>query len=146
MHVAQATACTMAFVVVSCQSRELLRTVVRTEPEWTFGDLYAYTSRRQSTSERSEVFSLVDVKISSDGKTDWATVELQQPVEVCSIFQKQYVLFRVVREPGTTSTPQINSCSLLMPNARYMRSLLHTMFCTVTYCSPDLFLYKTFWS
>ena len=62
MHIAQATACTMAFVVaiVTCLGRELLRTVVRTEPEWTFGDLYAYTSRRQNTSE-SEVFSLVDV-------------------------------------------------------------------------------------
>ena len=43
MHVAQATACTMAFVVaiVTCLVWELLRTVVRTEPEWTFGDLYA---------------------------------------------------------------------------------------------------------
>ena len=30
------------------------------------------------------------------------------------------MLFRVVREPGTTSTPQINACSLLMANARYM--------------------------
>ena len=105
-HIAQATPCTMAFVVaiVTCLGQELLTTVVRTEPEWTFGDFYAYTSRRQSTSE-SKVFSLVDVKISSDGKTDWAMVELQQPVEVCCIFQKQYVLFRLVREPGTTSAP-----------------------------------------
>ena len=50
MHIAQATACTTAFVVaiVTCLGRELLRTVVRTEPEWTFGDLYAYTSWRQN--------------------------------------------------------------------------------------------------
>ena len=87
----------MAFVVaiVTCLGRELLRTVVRTKPEWTYGSLYAYTSRCQNTSE-SEVFSLVNVQISSDDKTDWATVELQQPVEVCSIFQKQYILFRAV--------------------------------------------------
>ena len=58
--------------IVACLGWELLRTVVRTEPQWTFGNLYAYTSRHQNTSE-SEVFSLVDVKISSDGKTDWAT-------------------------------------------------------------------------
>ena len=45
MHIAQATACTMACVVatVTCLGMEILRTVVRTEPEWTFGDLYAYT-------------------------------------------------------------------------------------------------------
>ena len=65
----QATPCAMAFVVamVTCLGRELLRTVVRTEPEWTFW--------YQNTSE-SEVFSLVDVKISSDGKTDWANVNI----------------------------------------------------------------------
>ena len=98
MHIAQATACTTAFVVaiVTCLGQELLRTVVRTEPEWTFGDLYAYTSRHQNTSE-GEVFSLVDVKISSDGKTDWATVELQQPVEVCTVCPFQ--------SSGTTSAP-----------------------------------------
>ena len=59
--------------------------------DWTwvdFGDLYAYTSQHQNTIE-SKVFSLFDVKISSDGKTDWTMVELQQPVKVCSIFQKQ---------------------------------------------------------
>ena len=73
MHISQATACTMAFVVVilTWLGQELLRTVVhlRTEPQWTFGNLYAYTSRCQNTSE-SGVFSLVDVEIS----TDWATV------------------------------------------------------------------------
>ena len=82
MHIAQATTCTMAFVVaiVTCLGREILKTVVRTESEWTFGDSYVYTSRRQNTSE-NEVFSLGDVKISSYGKTDWAMVELQQPVK-----------------------------------------------------------------
>ena len=52
----------MAFVVVivTCLGRELLRTVVRTEPEWTYDDLFAYTSQHQNTSG-SEVFSLVDV-------------------------------------------------------------------------------------
>ena len=82
MHIAQATACTMAFVVaiVTCLGREILKKVVRTESEWTFGDSYVYTSRHQNTSE-NEVFSLGDVKISSYGKTDWAMVELQQPVK-----------------------------------------------------------------
>ena len=89
MHVAQATTCTMAFVVaiVTCLVWELLRTVVRTEPEWTLVICMLYFSH-QNTIE-SKVFSLFDVKISSDGKTDWTMVELQQPVKVCSIFQKQ---------------------------------------------------------
>ena len=68
--------------------------------------MYVYTSPRQNTSE-SGVLSVVNVKISSDCKSDWTTVELQQPVEVRSIFQKQYVLFIVVCEPGTTTCAKI---------------------------------------
>ena len=88
MHVAQATTCTMAFVVaiVTCLGWELLRTVVRTEPEWTFGDLYAYTSQHQNSIE-SKVFSLFDVKISSDGKTDWTTVELHNLSKYVAFFR-----------------------------------------------------------
>ena len=47
--------------IVTCLGREVLRTVVRTEPEWTFGDLYAYTSRRQTIC--AKMFEAVHITI-----------------------------------------------------------------------------------
>ena len=37
---------------------------------------------------------IIDVKISSNGKTEWVSVEVLQATELmCAIFQKNYVLF-----------------------------------------------------
>lgn len=69
---------------MSSHGVELQRRAARTEPEWTFADLYSSLSI-------SAQYQVVDIKISSDGKTEWMSVELIQPVhhipEESCIFQ-----------------------------------------------------------
>ena len=79
----------MAFVIaiVDCSWKELLRKAVKTEAGWTFSALYAFLSLGSE-------YELLDVRISSDGNTEWSTVELEQPTEHCVIFRKLHVLFR----------------------------------------------------
>jgi len=64
----------MPYVVAIAPSHgvELQRRAARTEPEWTFTNLYSSLSI-------SNKFVVLDVKISSDGKTEWVAVELLQP-------------------------------------------------------------------
>ena len=64
MHIAQATACTTAFVVaiVTCLGRELLRTVVRTEPEWTFVCVY-FSASKQFYPTCAKMFEVVHITI-----------------------------------------------------------------------------------
>ena len=88
---------------------ELQRRAARTEPEWIFADLY-------SSLLISDEYQVIDIKISSDGKTEWVFVELIQPTELCTIFQKNHVLFRVVRD-GTSRSEQ-SAFSVLMQGAR----------------------------
>ena len=80
----------MSYVVaiISCHGIELQRKAARTEPEWTFADLYSSLST-------SDEYKVIDIKISSGGKTEWVSVELLQSTELCDIFQKNHVLFRV---------------------------------------------------
>ena len=62
----------------------------------------------------SDEYEVIDIKISSDGKMEWVSVELLQPTELCVIFQKNHVLFRVAG-----SRTNLNSAfSVLMQGAR----------------------------
>lgn len=65
--------------IMSCQGVELQRRAARTEPEWTFGDLYSLPI--------NDEYKVLDIKISSDGKTEWVSVELLQPTELCTFFR-----------------------------------------------------------
>ena len=51
--------------IMSCHGIELQRKAARTEPEWTFADLYSSLSI-------SDEYEVIDIKISSDGKTEWS--------------------------------------------------------------------------
>ena len=93
---------------VDCSRKELLRKAVKTEAGWTFSALYAFLSLGSEN-------ELLDVWISSD---EWTTVELKQPTELCVIFRKFHVLFRVVRA-STHEEAHQNAFSILMTNARY---------------------------
>ena len=95
--------------IVSCHGIELQRKAARTEPEWTFADLYSSLSI-------SDEYEVINIKISSDGKTEWVSVELLQHTELCVIFQKNHVLFRVAGS-GTTRSQQ-SVFSVLMQGAR----------------------------
>ena len=66
----------MPYVVTIASSHgvELQRRAARTEPEWTFTDLYSSLSI-------SNEYEILDIKISSDGKMEWVAVELLQPTE-----------------------------------------------------------------
>ena len=66
--------------IVSCHEKSCKET----EPEWTFTDLY-------SSLLISDEYKVIDIKISSDGKTEWVSVELLQPTELCVIVQKNHV-------------------------------------------------------
>ena len=101
----------MSYVVsiMSCHGIELQRKAARTEPEWTFADSYSSLSI-------SDEYEVIDIKISCDGKMEWVSVELLQPTELCLIFQKNHVLFRVAGS-GTTQSQQ-NTFSMLMQGAR----------------------------
>ena len=55
-------------IVCSC-GVELQRRAARTEPEWTFADLYLSLSI-------SDEYQVLDIKISSNGKTEWVSVEV----------------------------------------------------------------------
>ena len=86
--------------IASCHGIELQRKAARTA-EWTLADLYSSLSI-------SDEYEVIDIKISSDGKTEWVSVELLQPTELCVIFQKNHVLFRVAWS-GIASFP--GSCA-----------------------------------
>ena len=61
-------------------------------------------------------YEVIDIKISSDGKTEWVSVELQQPTKLCTIFHKNHVLFRVAG--SETTRPRQSAFSVLMDSAR----------------------------
>ena len=67
----------MPYVVTIASSHgvELQRRAARTEPEWTFTDLYSSLSI-------SNEYEILDIKISSDGKMEWVAVKLLQPTEI----------------------------------------------------------------
>ena len=75
----------MSYVVsiVSCHGIELQRKAARTEPEWTFTNLYSSLSI-------SDEYDVIDIKSSSNGKMEWVSVELLQPTEiqVCNFSEK----------------------------------------------------------
>ena len=64
----------------------------------------------------SDEYQVLDIKISSDGKTEWVSVEVIQPTELCTIFLENRVLFRVARD-GTVRSEQ-SVFSVLMKGAR----------------------------
>ena len=64
-------------------------------------------------------YEVIDIKISSDGKTEWVSVELQQPTKLCTIFHKNHVLFRVAG--SETTRPRQSAFSVLMDSARTIR-------------------------
>ena len=66
---------------------KLQRRAARTEPEWTFTDLYSSLSI-------SDEYQVLDIKICSDGKTDWVSIELLQPTELCTYFSEESCLFQ----------------------------------------------------
>ena len=92
---------------MSSHEVELQRRAVRTEPEWIFTDLY-------SSLPNSDEYEVLDLKISSDVKTKWVSVKLLQPTELCTIFQTNHVLFRVV---GSRTTRLSRTFSVLMQGA-----------------------------
>ena len=99
-------------MIVSSHGVELQRRAARTGPEWTFADLYSCLSI-------SDEYYILDIKISSDGKTEWVSVELLQPTELCTIFQKNHVLFRVVRDE--TAQFEQSAFSVLMQSAHVLK-------------------------
>ena len=94
--------------IVSSHGSELQRRAARTEPDWTFADLY-------SSLLISDEYQVLDI-------TEWVSVELPQPTELCTIFQKDYILFRVVRD-GTVRSEQ-STFSVLMQGALKMHAFL----------------------
>ena len=94
--------------IVFCHWVEIQRKAARTEPEWTFADLYSSLSI-------SDEYEVIDIKINCDGKMEWVSVELLQLTELCLIFQKNHVLFRVAGSETTQS--QQNMFSVLMQGA-----------------------------
>ena len=74
----------MAFVIaiVDCSRKKSCE-----NGSWVdFSALYAFLSLGSE-------YELLDVWISSDGNTEWTTVELEQPTELCVIFRKLHILF-----------------------------------------------------
>lgn len=74
--------------IVSSHRVELQRRAAGTEPEWTFTDLY-------SSPSISNEYKVLDIKISSGGKTEWVSVELLScvpffeescPVQSCDVW------------------------------------------------------------
>ena len=64
--------------IMSSHGVELQRRAARTEPEWTFADLY-------SSLLISDEYQVLDIKICSNGKTEWVSVELLQPTKLCTM-------------------------------------------------------------
>ena len=81
--------------IVSSHGVELQRRAAKTEPEWTFADLYSSLSI-------SNQYQVLDIKIHNDGKTEWVSVELLQPTELCTMSfsewqgMKQHDLSRIL--------------------------------------------------
>ena len=73
--------------IVSSHGVELQRRAARTEPEWSFADLYSSLSI-------SNEYQVLDIKIRSDGKTEWVSVELLQPTELYTYFSEESCLFQ----------------------------------------------------
>ena len=101
--------------IMSCHGVELQRRAARTEPEWTFANLY-------SSLLISDEYQVLDIKIRSDGKTECGCLLNCYNLPSCApIFQKNHVFFRVARDETTWF--EQNTFSMLIQSAHVLKCI-----------------------